>query len=39
MKRKMIRCALLGAVALLAASCFGKNDFRNEYDAHLLVKF
>ena len=39
MKRKMIRCALLGAVALLAASCFGKHDFRNEYDAHLLVKF
>ena len=39
MNKKMIRCALLGAVALLAAACFGKHDFRNEYDAHLLVKF
>ena len=39
MDRKMIRCALLGAVALLAAACFGKQDFRNEYDTHLLVQF
>ena len=35
MNKKLIRCALLGAVALLAAACFGKHDFRNEYDAHL----
>ena len=39
MDRKMIRCALLGAAALLAAACFGKQDFRNEYDTHLLVQF
>ena len=39
MKRKMMRCALLGAVAFLAASCFVKGDYKNEYDSHLLVRF
>ena len=39
MKRKMMRCALLGAVAFLAAACFVKGDYKNEYDSHLLVRF
>lgn len=39
MKKKMIRCALLGAVAILAASCLGKTDYKNEYNAHILVRF
>ncbi|MBO6029023.1 MAG: DUF4465 domain-containing protein [Bacteroidales bacterium] len=39
MDRKMIRCALLGAAALLAVACFSKGDYKNEYDSHLLVRF
>ena len=39
MNRKMIRCALLGAAALLAAACFNKGDFRNEYNTHMIVSF
>ena len=39
MKQKMIRCALLGAVALLAASCLGKGDYKNEYNTHIIVRF
>ena len=39
MNKKMIRCALLGAAAILMAACFSKGDFKNEYDTHLLVMF
>ena len=39
MKRKMIRCALLGVAALLAAACFQKGDYKSEYNAHLNVAF
>ena len=39
MDRKMIRCALLGAAALLAAACFNKGDYKNEYNTHLLIAF
>lgn len=39
MKQKMIRCALLGALALLAASCLGKGDYKNEYNTHIIVRF
>ena len=39
MKRKMIRCALLGAVALLASACFGNDDFKNEYNSHIIICF
>ena len=39
MKQKMIRCALLGAAALLAASCLGKGDYKNEYNTHIIVRF
>ena len=37
--KMMIRCAFVGAVALLAASCFGNEDYRNEYDSHMLIQF
>ena len=39
MNSKMIRCALVGAVALLAASCLNKDDFKNEFNTHMIVKF
>ena len=39
MNKKMIRCALLGAVAFLAAACFNKEDMKNEFASHLLVGF
>lgn len=39
MNGKMLRCALLGAVAFLAVACFNKGDFKNEFDTHLLVRF
>ena len=39
MKKMMVRCALLGAAALLAASCFGSQDYSSQYDSHLLVHF
>ena len=39
MKRKMMRCALLGAMAFLAAACFADGDYKNEYDTHLIVRF
>ena len=39
MNRKMIRCALLGAATLLAASCLGKSDYKDEYNTHILVRF
>ena len=39
MKLKMIRCVLLGAVALLAAACLKQGDFKNEVNTHLLVGF
>ena len=39
MKRKMMRCALLGAMAFLAAACFRDGDFKNEFDSHLFVRF
>lgn len=35
----MIRGAFLGAVVLLAASCFNKEDYKSEYDTHLLIGF
>ena len=39
MKKMIIRCALLGAVACLAAACFGNKDYKNEYDTQILVRF
>ena len=39
MDRKMIRCALLGAMALLSAACLKKGDFKDEFNSHLLVSF
>ena len=39
MNRKMIRCVLLGAAALLAAACFQDGDYKNEFDTHLIVYF
>ena len=39
MNRKMIRCVLLGAAALLAAACITKGDFKNDFDSHLLIRF
>ena len=39
MNSKMIRCALLAAMALLAAACLGKDDFKNEYNTHLHIRF
>ena len=37
--KMMIRGALLGAITLLAASCFSKEDLKSEYDAHVLFGF
>ena len=37
--KMMIRSALVGAITLLAVSCFGNEDYRNEYDSHLLIQF
>ena len=39
MKKMMVRCALLGAAALLLAACFNKGDYKSEYDYQLLVQF
>ena len=39
MKRKMMRCALLGAMAFLTVACFADGDYKNEYDSHLIVRF
>ena len=39
MNRKLIRCALLGAAALLAAACFGAGDYKNEYNTHVVIRF
>ena len=38
-KKMMIRCALVGATALLAVSCFNTTDYRNEYESHLVIRF
>ena len=38
-KKMMVRCALLGAAALLAAACFDSQDTKSEYDYQLLVQF
>ena len=37
--KMMIRSALLGALTILAVSCFSKEDFKTEYDSHLLIQF
>jgi len=37
--KMMIRSALMGALTILAVSCFGDGDYRNEYDSHLLIQF
>lgn len=37
--KMMIRGALLGAVALLAASCFSKEDYKSEYNSQLVIGF
>ena len=39
MMKKMVRCALLGAAALLAAACFSKQDFHTQYDTQVLIRF
>ena len=40
MKTKMmLQGALLGAMALLATSCFTKGDYKTEYDTHVVVMF
>ena len=39
MKKMMVRCALLGAAALLVAACFDSQDYKSEYDYQLLVQF
>ena len=38
-KKMIIRCALVGALALLAASCFQQSDYKTEYSSHLQVRF
>lgn len=35
----IMRCALLGAAAVLAAACFTKQDFHTQYDSQILVRF
>ena len=39
MKKMMVRCALLGAAALLTAACFSSQDYKTEYDYQLLVHY
>jgi hypothetical protein len=40
MKQKMmIRGALMGVLMILAASCISKQDYKSEYDSHLLIQF
>lgn len=40
MKTKMIiRCALAGAVAVLAAACFSDEDYTTKYESNILVGF
>lgn len=39
MMKKMVRCALLGAAAFLAAACFSKQDFNTQYDTQVLIRF
>ena len=39
MKTKIVRCALLGAVALLASACFGDKDLGSEWTTALVVRF
>ena len=39
MKKMMVRCALVGVAALLAAACFNSNDYKSEFNTQLLLKF
>ena len=40
MKTKMmIQGALLGVMAILATSCFSNDDYKTEYDSHLVIMF
>ena len=39
MKKKMIRCALVGAMAVMAAACFSQEDYTTKYESNILVEF
>ena len=39
MKIKMIPCALVGAMALLAVSCLASQDYTTQYESNILVGF
>ena len=39
MVKLIVRCALLGAAALLATACFNGQDYKTQYDSQVLVRF
>ena len=39
MKKMMVKCALLGVAALMAAACFTDQDYSSQYDYQVLVQF
>ena len=39
MKKMMVRCALLGAAALMAAACFTDQDYSSQYDYQVVIQF
>ena len=39
MKKMMVKCALLGVAALMAAACFTDQDYSSQYDYQVVIQF